>query len=69
VSETENARLRQAMRRLMDGQQEALDIVRGALEAGAGPRTEDTLADLQDVLEGTLEDARADLGAEEGDGV
>ena len=67
VSETENARLRQAMRRLMDGQQEALDIVRGALEGGEDARTDDALADLQDVLEGTLEDVRADLGIEEVD--
>jgi hypothetical protein len=27
----------------------------------------DALTDLQDVLEGTLEDARVDLGLEEGD--
>jgi hypothetical protein len=52
----------------MDGQQEALEIVRGAMEGGDAARTEDALADLQDVLEGTLEDARADLGIEEGEG-
>lgn len=40
--------------------------VRTALEAGDGARTDDALADLQDVLEGALEDARADLGIEEG---
>jgi hypothetical protein len=67
VSETEDARLKKAVERLMDGQQEALDIVRAALEAGDDARTDDALADLQDVLEGTLEDARADLGVEEGD--
>jgi hypothetical protein len=51
----------------MEGQQEALGIVRGVLEAGEDARTDDALADLQDVLEGTLEDARADLGTEEGE--
>jgi hypothetical protein len=58
--------MRQAVRRLMEGQREALDIVRGALEGGEDARTDDALADLQDVLEGTLEDARADRGLEEG---
>jgi phage gp37-like protein len=67
VSEGENPRLMQAVRRLMEGQQEALAIVRGVLEARDDARTDDALADLQDVLEGTLEDARADLGMEEGD--
>lgn len=67
MSEAEQARLRQAVRRLMEGQREAFDIVRGALEAGEDARTDDVLADLQDVLEGTLEDVRADLGIEEGD--
>jgi hypothetical protein len=66
VSEAEDFRLRRAVRRLMEGQREALDIVRGVLEGGEDARTDDALADLQDVLEGTLEDARADLGLEEG---
>jgi hypothetical protein len=51
----------------MDGQQEALDIARATLEAGTAARTDDALADLVDVLEGTLEDARAELGIEEGE--
>ncbi len=67
MSEAEEARLKRAVERLMDGQREALEIARGALEAGPGAHTDDALADLQDVLEGTLEDARADLGIEEGD--
>jgi hypothetical protein len=67
VSEAEDFRLRRAVRRLMEGQREALDIVRGVLEDGEDARTDDALADLQDVLEGTLEDVRADLGIEEVD--
>ncbi len=55
-------RLRRASERMMLGLLEALEIVRGAVEAGAEARTDEALADLQDVLEGTLEDARADLG-------
>jgi len=69
VNAADDARLRRAVARLMDGQQEALGIVRAALEAGDEARTDEVLADLQDVLEGTLEDARAALGIEEGDGV
>lgn len=69
MSGPEGARLRRAVGRLMDGQREALEIVRGALESGgAATRADDALADLQDVLEGTLEDARADLGIEEVEG-
>lgn len=67
MSGAEDARLRRAVRRLMEGQREALAIVRAALEAADDARTDDALADLQDVLEGTLEDARADLGIEEGE--
>jgi len=67
VSGAEEARLRRAVGRLMDGQQEALDIARATLEAGTAARTDDALADLVDVLEGTLEDARAELGIEEGE--
>ena len=67
MSEAEDFRLRRAVRRLMEGQREALDIVRGVLEDGEDARTDDALADLQDVLEGTLEDVRADLGIEEVD--
>ena len=67
MSGAEEARLRRAVGRLMDGQQEALDIARATLEAGTAARTDDALADLVDVLEGTLEDARAELGIEEGE--
>jgi hypothetical protein len=64
VSETEASGWRQAAERLMDGQREALEIVRAALE-GSDAAPEDALADLQDVLQGTLEDARAALGLDE----
>lgn len=68
MSGPEEARLRRAVDRLMDGQREALEITRAAIEAGTGAaRAGDALADLEDVLEGTLEDARAALGIEEGD--
>ncbi len=61
-------RLRRASERMLLGLLEALVIVRGAVEVGAEARTDEALADLQDVLQGTLEDARADLGVEEGGG-
>lgn len=58
--------MRRGSERMMLGLQEALEIVRATLEAGEEARTDDALADLQDVLEGALEDDRADLGIEEG---
>jgi hypothetical protein len=67
VRDSEDVRSRRAVRRLMEGQREALDIVRGVLEGEDDVRTDAALTDLQDVLEGTLEDARVDLGLEEGD--
>jgi hypothetical protein len=63
VNETEQQRLRQALGRLMDGQREALEVTRSALDSRAP--AEDALADLEDILEGSLEDARAMLGMEE----
>ena len=59
---TENERLRLALERLIDGQREALEVLRRALdgEAPAG----DVLGDLEDVLQGALEDARSILGTE-----
>ena len=53
----------------MDGQREALEVTRRALD-GEAP-AEDALEDLEDILQGALEDARALLGMEdedEGDG-
>jgi hypothetical protein len=57
VNEIENDRLERAVERLMDGQLEALGIVRSALD-GSGEPAEDVLADLLDILEGAYQDAR-----------
>jgi hypothetical protein len=65
VNETEKQRLRRALERLVDGQREALEAVRQALDAGSAP-SEDAMVDLEDILEGSLEDARSILGTEEG---
>ena len=64
MSEEELERLRRAVRRLLDGQQEALEVLRQALEEDAP--AEDALGDLEDILEGALEDAHAILGIDEG---
>ena len=66
---TESERLRRATERLMDGQREALEVTRRVLD-GEVP-AEGTLEDLEDILQGALDDARAILGIEdedEGDG-
>jgi hypothetical protein len=65
VNGTESERLRLAVERLLDGQREALEVLRRALDEGTP--SEDVLADLEDILQGALEDARAVLGTEEGD--
>jgi hypothetical protein len=64
VSETESGGLRRAVERLMDGQREALEVTRRALDEGTP--AEGALEDLEDILQGALEDARAVLGTEEG---
>ncbi len=64
MSGAEASALRRALERLLDGQREALEIARAARESD-GPDPEDALADVEDVLEGSLEDARADLGLDE----
>jgi hypothetical protein len=66
VSEGELERLRGAVERLIEGQREALEVLRRALDGGAP--AEGALEDLEDILQGALEDARAVLGTEEGDG-
>ena len=63
---TENGGLRRALGRLVDGQREALEVVRRALD-GEAP-AEGALVDLEDILQGALEDVRAILGVEEGNG-
>jgi hypothetical protein len=51
----------------MDGQREALEVLRRALD-GEAP-AEGALEELEDVLQGALDDARSILGTEdEGDG-
>jgi hypothetical protein len=66
VNGTESERLRRAVERLVDGQREALEVIRRALD-GEVP-AEDALVDLEDILQGALDDARAILGVEEGNG-
>jgi HPt (histidine-containing phosphotransfer) domain-containing protein len=65
VNGTESERLRRALGRLVDGQREALEVIRRALD-GDTP-AEGALVDLEDILQGALDDARAILGVEEGD--
>jgi hypothetical protein len=65
VNETEQQRLRRATERLLDGQREALEVTRSALDSRAP--AEGSLEDLEDILEGSLEDARAILGMEDED--
>jgi hypothetical protein len=63
---TESGRLRRATERLMEGQREALEVLRQGLDDEA--HAEDALGDLEDILEGALEDARSILGIEEEEG-
>ena len=63
MSEGELDGLRRAVERLMDGQREALEVLRRAL--GGEARAEEALEELEDILQGALDDARAILGTEE----
>jgi hypothetical protein len=65
MNEMNHDRLRQALERLLDGQQEALEVVRGTLEGSSQASAEDALVELQDILEGASEDVRAVLGTDE----
>ena len=51
--------MRRAVERLVDGQREALEVLRRALD-GEAP-AEEALQELEDVLQGALDDARAIL--------
>ena len=69
MSEGELERLRRALKRLMDGQREALEAIEQAFEQSKeGFEQETTLVDVQDILSGAHEDARTILGREEGAG-
>ena len=65
MNEMNHDRLRQALDRLLDGQQEAIEVVRGTLEGSSQASAEDALVELQDILEGASEDVRAVLGTDE----
>jgi hypothetical protein len=65
MNEMNHDRLRQALERLLDGQQEAIEVVRGTLEGSSQASAEDALVELQDILEGASEDVRAVLGTDE----
>ncbi len=65
VSGPELAQLQRAVERLMNGQQEALEAIRAILEGGE-QLTEETLVDLEDILQGASDDARSILGTDEG---
>lgn len=57
-------RLRQALGRLMDAQQEALEAADAALERGGSDagRLEEALEDVRDILAGASEDVGEILG-------
>jgi methyl-accepting chemotaxis protein len=60
VSEEELERLRRALKRLMDGHREALGVIDREVE-DLESSAQETLAEVQDILSGALEDARTIL--------
>jgi Na+/phosphate symporter len=67
----ESGRLRRAVDRLMDAQQEAIEVTGRALDVEgwdeqpeANQRLEAALVDVRDILEGAMEDARDILEGE-----
>jgi hypothetical protein len=60
VSEWELDRLRRAIERLMAGHREALGVIDREVE-DPEPSAQETLAEVQDILSGALEDAQTIL--------
>ena len=65
MSEGELYRLQRALERLMAGQREALGVIDREVEdqevEDRGSSAQETLAEVQDILSGALEDARSIL--------
>ena len=61
VSEGELYRLQRALERLMAGHREAVGVVDRGLEDREEPSAQETLAEVQDILSGALEDAQTIL--------
>jgi len=68
MSEGELERLRRVVERLMAGHREALGVIDQEVEDQESSAQQETLAEVQDILEGAYEDARTILGGEEGAG-
>ena len=68
MSEGELYRLQRAIERLMAGHREALGVIDQEVEDQESSAQQETLAEVQDILSGALEDARTILGGEEGAG-
>jgi hypothetical protein len=66
VNEGELYRLQRALERLMAGHREALGVIDLEVEDLESSSAEESLAEVQDVLSGALEDAQSILGGEEG---
>ena len=65
MSAGELDRLRRAVERLMNGQREALGVIDQEVE-NQESSAQETLAEVQDILSGALEDAQSILDGEEG---
>ena len=61
MSEGELNRLQRALERLMAGHREALGVIDLGLEDREEPSAQETLAEVQDILSGALEDAQTIL--------
>ena len=60
MSEGELERLRRALKRLSEGHREALGVIDREVE-DPEPSAEETLAEVQDILAGAIEDAQTIL--------